>query len=246
MGLQRVHRFVDPKSLFHEAVGLLARRIVELQRHSERVHLALAGGQTVTRMYAALAELGPATTLNPRKIELWWASESYVGASNQLRNSTQALSMLAKSFPIVPAQTHPMPMPSTTADPHQAALDYAAELGEQRFDLCLLGLGADGSVAGIFPRHPSANAALDSGATVIGVVDAPEEASEQISLTFNAINRSREVWVIVTGTKKADALARVLNHDPALPGSFVHGSERTEWIVDMAAAAQLPYYECQL
>ena len=66
-------------------------------------------------------------------------------------------------------------------------------------------------------------------------------------MTIPTLNRSDEVWFIVTGTGKADALIRTFDGDESLPASHVHGQQATYWFVDDAAASKLPpRYACPL
>lgn len=235
-------------ALTRGVAGALARRIVELQATQDKVHLALTGGTTAKIVHEAFAALSPATSLDPAKLELWWTSERYVPTTDPSRNSTAALAVLARSMAIVSSQTHPMPTTSSTSDPHQAALQYSAEIGEQEFDICMLGLGDDGHVAAIFPNHPSMTDAMDAPASTraIGVVDAPIAPPERMTLTFNQLNKSHEIWMFASGSDKADALARAIARDPQIPASHVSGREKTQWFVDEAAAQLLPYYDCEL
>ena len=105
-------------------------------------------------------------------------------------------------------------------------------------------MGPDGHVASIFPGHPSFDA---TSRAVIGVTESPKPPSERISLTIPTLNRSDEIWFIVTGTGKADALLRVLEGDESLPASHAHGQQATYWFVDQAVASKLPArYVCPL
>ena len=66
-------------------------------------------------------------------------------------------------------------------------------------------------------------------------------------MTIPTLNRSDEIWFIVTGAGKADALSRALGGDETLPASHAHGKQATYWFVDDAAASKLhPRYVCFL
>ena len=119
-----------------------------------------------------------------------------------------------------------------------AADGYARELGSTAFDICLLGMGPDGHVASIFPEHPSSYASGD----VIAVRSSPKPPPERISLTLPVINRSHEVWFVVSGADKAAAAKMaLLGAGPVqVPAGGVSGRDRTLWLLDRAAAAELP------
>jgi 6-phosphogluconolactonase len=65
-------------------------------------------------------------------------------------------------------------------------------------------------------------------------------------LTIPRINTSTQVWMLVAGADKAAAATRALAGDTTLPAGRVAGRERTVWLLDEAAAAELPYFECSL
>ena len=131
-----------------------------------------------------------------------------------------------------------MPASDAGMDLDQAAEAYAAELGGTVLDICLLGLGPDGHVASLFPEHPSSYAEGD----VIAVRSSPKPPPERISLTLPVINRSREVWFVVSGADKAAAAKMaLLGAGPVqVPGAGVSGVDRTLWLMDAEAAAELP------
>jgi 6-phosphogluconolactonase len=136
-----------------------------------------------------------------------------------------------------------MPSADGVVDAGASAATYAKELGETRFDLCLLGMGPDGHVASIFPNHVSSEITTQS---VIGVSDAPKPPAERISLTIQALSNSEEVWFLVSGREKAAALARALAGDTDLPAGRVTAQGRTLWLVDQDSAAELPYFDCAM
>lgn len=246
MGVQRLFRYRSSDELAISMAGRLVQRIVELQTERDCVHLALTGGTTSIKLYEAFGTLAQATALDPNRLQLWWSSERYVSTTDPERNSTLALSLLARTLPIVSSMVHPMPSTTGTRDPDEAAFIYAGDIGDINFDICLLGIGSDGHVAGIFPNHPSLTIQAETTLSVIGVTDSPVGPAERMTLTLNAINRSSEVWLLATGAHKADVVARAVRHDPLLPAGLVHGVEATYFFLDQDAAAGLPYYRCQL
>jgi 6-phosphogluconolactonase len=74
------------------------------------------------------------------------------------------------------------------------------------------------------------------------VHDCPKPPPTRISLGFSAINTAEEVWLVVSGEGKAEAVARALaGADPDdLPAAGVHGRQATRWLLDTAAASRLP------
>jgi 6-phosphogluconolactonase len=77
---------------------------------------------------------------------------------------------------------------------------------------------------------------------VVGVEDSPKPPPQRITLTLPAIQRSREVWLLVSGAEKADAVAAALGGaDPvSIPAAGAIGREDTVWFLDAQAAAKTP------
>jgi 6-phosphogluconolactonase len=236
----------SPEILFHSgaeevAEALAARlmaRLTEIQRDFRVPRLALTGGRIATRAYQELANEGPNSAVDWSRIELWWGDERFVPADHADRNAKQALDLLAAPLALDPDRVHEMPASDGGLDLDQAAEAYARELGDVIFDICLLGMGPDGHVASIFPEHPSSYADGD----VIAVRSSPKPPPERISLTLPVINRSQEVWFVVSGSDKAAAAKMaLLGAGPVqVPAAGVSGVQRTLWLLDRDAAAELP------
>src|SRR4029450_12053701 len=185
-----------------------------------------------------LGSEGPNSAVDWSRVDVWWGDERFVPADDAERNAKQALDLLAAPLVLNRDRIHEMPASDGDLDLDQAAEAYARELEDTVFDICLLGMGADGHVASIFPEHPSSYA---EGA-VIAVRASPKPPPERISLTLSVINRSYEVWVVVRGGDKAAAAKMaLLGAGPVqVPAAGVSGAERTLWLLDKDAAAELP------
>jgi 6-phosphogluconolactonase len=215
----------------------LLARLAEIQRDFRVPQVALTGGRIATRAYGNLGSEGVHSAVDWSRVELWWGDERFVPADDSDRNAEPALDLLS-GLRLSPERVHPMPAAGAGLDLDQAAEAYAAELGDTVFDVCLLGLGPDGHVASLFPEHPSSYAEGD----VIAVRGSPKAPPERISLTLPVINRSREVWFLVSGSDKASAAKMaLLGAGPVqVPGAGVAGAERTLWLMDADAASELP------
>jgi 6-phosphogluconolactonase len=216
----------------------LLARLAEIQRDFRVPQVGLTGGRIATRAYGQLAKDGPRSAVDWSRVELWWGDERFVPADDDDRNDKPTLDLLAAPLRLNPERIHRMPASDGGADLDSAAEAYATELGTTVLDICLLGLGPDGHVASIFPEHPSSYADGD----VIAVRSSPKPPPERISLTLPVINRSREVWFLVSGSDKAAAAKMaLLGAGPVqVPGAGVSGVDRTLWLMDTDAAAQLP------
>ena len=234
-----------PEILLHDSAddvaealaARLASRLAELQRDTSTPQVALTGGRIATKAYQRLGLDGRSSAVDWSRVALWWGDERFVAADDGDRNARQALTALAP-LPLNLEQVHPMPAAGDGLELDEAAEAYDAELGDTRFDICLLGMGPDGHVASLFPEHPSSSAA----GRVIPVRSSPKPPPERISLTLQVINQSAEVWFCVTGADKAAAARLALSGAGPIqvPAAGVQGRDRTLWLIDRAAAAELP------
>jgi len=94
------------------------------------------------------------------------------------------------------------PMPATEPDLEHAAAEYDAQLAEalggDGLDLAIVGIGEDGHVAGLFPRH----AALAATSRVVAVADAPRPPVRRLTLSLPFLVRSHRVWIVAVGPRK--------------------------------------------
>ena len=107
------------------------------------------------------------------------------------------------------------------------------------FDVHLLGVGPEGHINSLFPDTP---AVRETTRLVVGVEDSPKPPPQRITLTLPAIQRSREVWLLVSGAEKAEAVAAAIGGaDPvSVPAAGAVGREHTVWFLDTQAAGKLP------
>jgi 6-phosphogluconolactonase len=76
---------------------------------------------------------------------------------------------------------------------------------------------------------------------VVGVEDSPKPPPRRITLTLPAVTRSREVWLVVSGAAKADAVADAIGgaSPDDVPAAGAVGQEATVWLLDTEAASKL-------
>jgi 6-phosphogluconolactonase len=213
----------------------------DAQASGRTPHVALTGGTIADTIHAAVARVAEHSAVDWRNVVLWWGDERFVAADDPERNAVQARGALLDALDLDPANVHEMPSTGTASSPDQGAAAYAQEMrehGSDEFDVVLLGVGPDGHVASLFPGF----AQLDVDDRIaVGVTGSPKPPPDRISLTYAALNRTREVWLVVSGAEKADAVARAVSgadlHD--VPAAGVRGRKATLWFLDDPAASRL-------
>lgn len=241
-----VHR--DPDALALAAADRFVTALVEAQSLRGSASVVLAGGRSVVAMLAAVARSPRRADVDWSRVDLWWGDERYVEAASPDRNERQAREALLDRLELDPARVHPMGAPGGPDgdDVDAAAARYAAELssaaphgsGIPVFDLVLLGMGAEGHTASIFPESP---AAYDER-PVAGVHGCPKPPPTRITLGFTALCSAQEVWVLAAGADKAGAVALGLSGAGRVqvPVAGAVGRRQTVWLLDEAAAGDLP------
>jgi len=204
-----------------------------------RFTVALAGGTTPRGAYALLAQDPRRSLVAWNAVHVYFGDERCVPPDDPASNYHTAKETLLDDVAIPAAQVHRM---RGEIDPQQAALEYALVLrntiGERPvLDLVMLGIGADGHTASLFPGE---NPLADDDALVRAVY-AQSVRMWRLTITPDVINASHEVLFGVSGAEKAAALKAIREgpYDPwRYPAQIVKPhSGRLLWYADAAAAA---------
>jgi len=233
-------------SLSHIAGKLFLRLTTGAAPAQRRLNAALSGGSTPRATYVGLARSwlhAPDGSPDWTRVHLFWGDERYVPPDDPQSNYRMAREALIDHVPIPPENVHPVP--TTVGDAREAARQYEAELvkafglkpGEvPRFDLILLGMGADGHVASLFPG----TAALEETKRLVVANWVPALETWRITMTLPVLNHAANVMVLVSGKEKSETLRRVLkgpHTPPLLPAERLKPTNGTlTWLVDRDAA----------
>ncbi|HEX3530414.1 MAG TPA: 6-phosphogluconolactonase [Thermoanaerobaculia bacterium] len=177
--------------------------------------LVLSGGSTPRELYRLLAdEREPyRARVAWERVHLWWGDERHVPPDHEESNFRMAREVLLAHAPPVPipaANVHRIR--AEDPDAARAAAEYdalLAPLASPRFDLVLLGLGADCHTASLFPGTE----ALAERRRLAVSVWVEKLSTHRITLTVPALSDAAQVLFLVAGEDKAAALARVLDGD---------------------------------
>lgn len=235
--------YQDLESLGEAAAELFASRSLEAVEARGRFLVALAGGDTPRLTYKLLA--GPIwrDRIEWTRVHVFWGDERCVSPTDPRSNELMARRALLDHVPVPSNQIHPIRCenaPEEAASRYQALLDgYFPKNSPARFDLVILGLGSDGHTASLFPG----TSVLSERKRWVAQVRMPEQSMCRVTLTTPIINQAAMVVFLVSGSNKAQALARVLE-EPAgpspLPAQLIRLHEgEILWLVDRQAATLL-------
>jgi 6-phosphogluconolactonase len=239
-----IHIHPSPAEVGQEA-GLLfcdlARMAIQRQG---AFSVALSGGSTPTPLFHYLATDRAADILDWGKIHFFWADERSVPPHHPDSNYLSAQQSLLNPRAIPSENIHRI---KGELEPNQAAEEYQGEIlswfgiSPPSLDLILLGMGADGHTASLFPEtQPVKHPENDEWVTALHV---PQLDSWRITMTSRLINAASHVVVLVTGSSKASTLSAVLQ-GPFQPENYPIQLIKPEkgklaWLVDSEAGSAL-------
>ncbi|GAA1225668.1 6-phosphogluconolactonase [Prauserella halophila] len=239
----------DADVLAAATAARLITALTDAQAARGSASVVLTGGGTGIAILEQIRRSPARDALDWSRLDVYWGDERFVPADDAERNDKQAREALLDQVPLDPARVHAVAASDGEFgdDPDAAAAAYtrvlataAAGDGVPAFDVMLLGLGGEGHTASIFPDTPAAREAERS---VVAVRDCPKPPPTRVSLTFPAIRRAQEVWLVTAGSAKAEAVAAAHRGagEVTLPVAGARGTGRTLWLLDTEAAAELPW-----
>ena len=204
--------------------------------------VALAGGTTPKNAYRLLAEEPRRSRVDWNHVFVYFGDERCVPPDSADSNYKMASDAFLSKVPVPPDHVHRM---RGETEPLQAAREYAALLIQTmgdlpRFDLVMLGMGPDGHTASLFPGTDP----LSDNDRLVRAPYVDKLGAFRITITPLVINNARHVAIATEGLPKAPALYAVREgpFEPLVhPIQIVEPSNgRLTWLVDRAAAAELP------
>ena len=226
--------FNDRDSLWRELAGLF---IAVVQSLPSGARVVLAGGSSPLPLYERIASHGRGIDWN--RFWFFTSDERCVPPdhpdSNFGRISGAFLNPLGVNKDRIVRFLGEKPAERAAEVMHRELIDMGQRI--PLFDLVLLGLGADGHTASLFPAPSSP----DFGAHLAAATRHPD-GSDRVTLTPLALRSSARTLFLVSGPDKKEAVARTLSAaSPSFeyPATMVAGSD-TRWFLDREAALQLP------
>lgn len=242
-----VRRFADAKEVATDA----AERFVEIAAEASitrgRFTVALAGGSTPRLLYQLLAAPPFRARVDWARAEVFFGDERCVPPDHPDSNFRMCRESLLDHVPILAERIHRMR--GEQSDRQRAARLYQEEMAAAfgvgpdrappRLDLILLGLGADGHTASLFPHTDP----LREGERWVVTNIAPVQPTFRLTLTAPVFERAENILFLVVGADKARALADVLEGTldaDRLPAQLIRPSGATVlWLIDAAAGSLL-------
>ena len=233
--------YKNPKKVYKA----LAKEFYKLTLSSTqpRFDLLLSGGNSPLGLFDRISEKF-ADKINWNRIHFWWGDERCVPPENTASNFYHAKERLISKISIPEENIHRI---KGEENPEMEAERYADEIKQNLkyrgdnpvFDIVILGLGEDGHTASIFPDQLE----LFEEEKICSASQHPLTGQNRITLTGRVLNNASIVCFLVTGSKKAQRIAEIMNDDEAaklLPAYYISPNNgKLIWFIDEDAGAKI-------
>jgi 6-phosphogluconolactonase len=241
IGTTMIHENVRVCDTPAQTAEAVARYMAALIEPGKPFYVAVSGGETVLPLFDYWAGETKSEAYWPN-VRLFWVDERCVPLDNPESNFGVARQRLLVPLGIPEANVHRI---HGEAGAYDESIRYENEIRKRvpfslqlpQFDLIVLGMGADGHTASLFPQHLDQ---LDSDRVCL-FAQHPKSQQLRVTLSMKVINNARHVAFFVTGEDKAERLEEILNGKPEAdryPAAYVEPhSGNLHWFLDEAAAS---------
>jgi 6-phosphogluconolactonase len=238
-----VRTFSTLDELYKAAAYHYAEVVNQAVQSRGKAFVALSGGGTPQRLFQLLAQSPYRTSIPWDAIHFYWGDERCVPPDHPESNYGQVKKILFDHVAVREENIHRVHGELT---PEKAVEDYLRQLAKNGapeqpwpiMDYTLMGMGADGHTASLFPGIE--NPGEKTSPVIRASADYLDRPAERVTLTPMVFNTSRNVVFLVSGADKAIALAAVLNgpYDPIhFPAQRIQpASGKLTWMIDSLAA----------
>ena len=196
--------FPDQESAAAELADQIGQRLTAGIAANGRASLAVSGGTTPVALFECLS----AMDLNWQDVVITLVDERWVAPTDDDSNERLVRSHLLKAKAAA-ATFVGLKNEAATASAGEHECEQALKKVPRPFDVLILGMGADGHTASLFPGAAKLARATDRRATQTCIGIAPLDAPhERMTLTLPAILDAGQIFLHITGPTKKDVLAQ--------------------------------------
>lgn len=233
----------DAQALAEKALDFFVAYAQKAVSARNKFYVAISGGHTPRLFFELLGQESAASTVPWRETELFWVDEHCVPPESKWSNYKLAVDTFLGKVGIWPGSIHRVP--AELSDCKVAARLYEETLRQvfglqpgrlPRFDLIVLGMGADAHTGSLF-RNSYAVFEKDDLACVVYFMDGKRN---RITLTHPVLCEANDLLILISGEEKAAALRDVLSSERDEVQYPIHTIwpilDRVTWLVDKDAA----------
>ena len=227
--------------------GIARERAMALERSGKGkmgISIGLSGGRTPGLTLEVLSSEPYRSRFPWGMVHFFQVDERWVPPGDPASNQRMQRESFVSRAPVPPDHFHPVD--TSCSGPPEGARRYEETLrrffgektaGFPRFDAILLGLGADGHTASLFPG----SSALDEDTAWVTTAEGGAPPVPRVTLTLPVLNAASQVIFLVGGREKASVLAEILSGKRAeLPASRISPRRgKITFLVDAAAAGEI-------
>lgn len=215
----------------------------EALKRRGRCSIALAGGSTPATLYRLLGSPAYQYAAPWDQVHFFWGDERCVPPDHPESNYLLARTAMLDFLGVPQGRIHRM---RGEEDPDRAAEMYEREIRDTletspgfapRFDLVMLGMGADGHTASLFPSG------LELGEKQRWVISTVKPGGwRRVTLTLPVLTNAHNTMFLVAGEGKAGMVRRALFDPPSheVPAGLVRPvGGRLLWLMDGPAASAI-------
>ena len=226
-----------------QVVESLANDMKALSELNRPVHISLSGGSTPKMLFKLLATQAYSTSIEWKNLHFWWGDERCVAPDDKESNFGEANALLFSQVDIPAENIHRI---RGEEKPELEVERFAKEMvdviptenGTPVFDWILLGVGADGHTASLFPGQTNYQ---EEKLSVLA--SHPESGQIRVSKTAKVLQAAKRISYLVLGAGKVE-IVHEIHTTPATelpyPAAKIQSQAgETEWYLDSDAAEKI-------
>ncbi|MCZ4292609.1 6-phosphogluconolactonase [Vibrio sinaloensis] len=226
-----------------QVVASLADDMKAFSELGRPVHISLSGGSTPKMLFKLLASDAYATSIQWNNLHFWWGDERCVAPDDVESNYGEANALLFSQVNLPSENIHRIrgedePAVEAKRFAEEMAAVIPCENGTPVFDWILLGVGADGHTASLFPNQTNYQ---DENLSVLA--SHPESGQIRVSKTAKVLEAAKRISYLVLGAGKVDIVNEIhttpANELPYPAAKIQSKTGLTEWYLDSDAAAKI-------
>ncbi len=228
----------DVQAMAEEAAKIIAEQAKEAIAKRGVFSIALSGGKTPHPLFRLLASPEWSKVIDWTKTSIYWVDERCVSLESDRSNYRAArLELLSRVEATRIYRMKGEETPELAAKAYEALLrDHFCLITDElpRFDCIILGVGADGHTASLFPG----DSVLGDTERLVADVYPTDRKEGRLTLTLPVLNNARCCIFLASGREKNHVLSTALNlmAAPMLPAQMVRPHNgKLCWIIDEMA-----------